>query len=233
MGTGDDLSNYELRYETTIGSSGWNSVSFSVNEYAGQDVRIAIRHYDSPDVYRLFIDRFEVFDVVTASADVSFELDVDAGDTLSFDVSCMTNDPDYCTSNYLMLYDEDGTLLTSVNAYNHCQAYSGDEWVTYTYTFNRSGHYKLTFRQIDYDGDESVLTLLLDNVQLIKGTTGLFGDVNCDGEVTFSDVSALYSYLIGGSPLSEQGLINADVNGDGEVTFADVSALYSYIIGGD
>jgi|GEM_PF-4299548 len=57
------------------------------------------------------------------------------------------------------------------------------------------------------------------------------GDANCDGVVTFADVAALYSHVLGVDDLTARGVLNADMNGDGELTFLDVAALYQYIIG--
>ncbi len=59
----------------------------------------------------------------------------------------------------------------------------------------------------------------------------LWGDANCDGEVSFSDVSAMYFFCAGTADLTEQGQINADVDEDGDVTFADVSVLALYLAG--
>ena len=59
----------------------------------------------------------------------------------------------------------------------------------------------------------------------------VLGDANCDGVVTFADVAALYSHVLGTDELTARGVLNADMNGDGELTFLDVAALYQYIIG--
>lgn len=58
------------------------------------------------------------------------------------------------------------------------------------------------------------------------------GDVNCDGFVDFSDVSALYAYLMNTASLSEQGMLNADINGTGTLTMEDASLLCAMLIGG-
>lgn len=60
--------------------------------------------------------------------------------------------------------------------------------------------------------------------------TGIFGDVNGDGEVTVGDVSAIYNIILG---LSEEYKDRADVNGDGEITVGDVSAIYGIIVGAE
>ena len=54
------------------------------------------------------------------------------------------------------------------------------------------------------------------------------GDVNGDGEVTGSDVTALYNRILFGQ---DTEIFNGDQNGDGEVTGSDVTAVYNIILG--
>ena len=76
--------------------------------------------------------------------------------------------------------------------------------------------------------EDKVVTALYEQ----NAPQGLPGDVDCDGFVTFSDVSLLYLLLIGeNAEVSPQGLINADFNGDGGITFSDVSELYIFLTG--
>ena len=56
----------------------------------------------------------------------------------------------------------------------------------------------------------------------------LKGDVNGDGRVNVSDVSALINMILGITPMNET---LADVNGDGRVNVSDVSALINIILG--
>lgn len=54
-------------------------------------------------------------------------------------------------------------------------------------------------------------------------------DVNQDGEVTGSDVTALYNFILYNDMTYYS---TSDVNGDGEVTASDVTALYNFILFG-
>ncbi len=54
------------------------------------------------------------------------------------------------------------------------------------------------------------------------------GDVNGDGEVTGSDVTALYNHILFGQ---DTEIFNGDQNGDNEVTGSDVTAVYNIILG--
>ena len=58
------------------------------------------------------------------------------------------------------------------------------------------------------------------------------GDVNSDGKINISDVTALISYVLTGSS-SGINLSNADVNGDGTVNISDVTALISRVLNGN
>ncbi len=62
--------------------------------------------------------------------------------------------------------------------------------------------------------------------------TGLIGDADLDGSVTFSDISAIYLHLVGEAELTEQGVINADFMQDGSVDYSDISSLYLFLISG-
>ncbi len=59
-------------------------------------------------------------------------------------------------------------------------------------------------------------------------TPGVSGDVNGDGRVNVSDVSALINMILG---LTTMDNYRADVNGDGRVNVSDVSALINIILG--
>lgn len=54
------------------------------------------------------------------------------------------------------------------------------------------------------------------------------GDVNGDGRVNVSDVTALINMILGLTPMDET---YADVNGDGRVNVSDVTALINIILG--
>ena len=61
-----------------------------------------------------------------------------------------------------------------------------------------------------------------------SATAGV-GDVNADGSVNVSDVTALVNQIIGSGSYSAQA---CDMNGDGEVNVSDVTALVNLIING-
>ena len=62
-----------------------------------------------------------------------------------------------------------------------------------------------------------------------SSATAAVGDVNADGSVNVSDVTALVNQIIGSGTYSAQA---CDVNADGEVNVSDVTALVNLIING-
>ena len=57
--------------------------------------------------------------------------------------------------------------------------------------------------------------------------TSLPGDINSDGEVNVSDVTALINKILGTSDYSDAV---CDINGDGEINVSDVTALINQIL---
>ena len=57
-------------------------------------------------------------------------------------------------------------------------------------------------------------------------------DVNCDGHVSISDVTALIDYLLG-VDVAPFNVTDADINGDGRVTITDVVQLIDYLLNGE
>ena len=77
--------------------------------------------------------------------------------------------------------------------------------------------------------EDTTIVVVLN--EIVVEPEGIPGDVDCNGEVTFADISTLYLFLIGEGTLSEEGFANADVDGNGVVNFADVSVIYTDLIG--
>lgn len=89
--------------------------------------------------------------------------------------------------------------------------------------------YKITDIKISSYEEEPIksATIRLDN--MLKGTrSDITGDVNGDGVVTASDVTALYNFILYND---NTAIVNGDVNGDGEITASDVTGVYNIILG--
>ena len=57
------------------------------------------------------------------------------------------------------------------------------------------------------------------------------GDVNSDGYVNISDVTALIRYVLSGDT-SVVNVTKADTNNDGRINISDVTSLISYVLSG-
>ena len=62
----------------------------------------------------------------------------------------------------------------------------------------------------------------------VEGGSFIPGDVNGDGEVTASDVTALFKYLLNNDTTD---IVNGDQNGDGLITASDVTRIYEILLG--
>ena len=76
----------------------------------------------------------------------------------------------------------------------------------------------------------SALSLML--ASFTAGAENVRGDVDLDGNVSITDVTALIDYLLTGDA-SGISLVNADCNLDGQVNIADVAALIDYLLTGN
>lgn len=88
------------------------------------------------------------------------------------------------------------------------------------------------YRFTGWSGDFSCVTADITVTALYEAVlTANPGDVNCDGSITASDISALFAYVMNAGSLSQQALLNADLNGDGLVDSTDASLLAQTVFG--
>jgi len=110
-------------------------------------------------------------------------------------------------------------VTQSVDMFTNCTSLVGGMGTTY----NSSNPRDKTYAHID--GGTS-------NPGYFTGKSSfLRGDVNGDGQVKISDVTALINYLLSGDA-SAINLDAADCNQNGEIKIADVTALINYLLSG-
>ena len=88
------------------------------------------------------------------------------------------------------------------------------------------------FRIYERGGHKTTATYVDDFTLYYTGEEGgpvTPGDVNCDGEVSISDINAVIDILLGGSADVETQR-RADVNGDGEVSISDINAVIDILL---
>ena len=147
-------------------------------------------------------------------------LDMQAGDTLSFDYRVSSE------SGYDFFTFKSGTTTVIRE--------SGEKaWRNYVFTAANDGSYTFEWAfEKDYSVAGGSDCVWVDNIDFSgDNVIALLGDADCNGVVNFGDISAIYLYLIIGGAMPEQGILNADFDGNGIVNFGDVSLLYMYIMG--
>ena len=90
--------------------------------------------------------------------------------------------------------------------------------------------YSYKVKALYTDGTESPWSNT-QQVTLLSGPAYETGDVNHDGTVAISDVTALIDYLLGGE--GEFYTDTADVNGDGNISIEDVTTLIDLLLSGN
>ncbi len=65
-------------------------------------------------------------------------------------------------------------------------------------------------------------------INYTKASTAVPGDVNGDGSVTSSDITALYNYLLNSD---NSAIVNGDQDGDNTITSSDITAVYNILLG--
>ncbi len=63
-----------------------------------------------------------------------------------------------------------------------------------------------------------------------SSNSNVAGDINCDGVVSATDVSAMMQSMVGKKSFSTQGKKNADLNGDGKISIVDLIKLKNLIL---
>ena len=76
----------------------------------------------------------------------------------------------------------------------------------------------------------SIIAMLTMCVAAMAQKPATKGDVDCDGFVTTTDVTAIYNYFLTGDMTYYS---TCDVDGDGSITSADITMVYNIILGGD
>ena len=109
---------------------------------------------------------------------------------------------------------------------------SGIDADHYTVKALAGGIYEYYVKAIYVDGTQSDWS----NIEYVRltgsGDEPLIGDVNGDGEVSITDVTALIDYLLS-STAAQLDMDTADVNHDGEITIGDVTALIDLLLSGN
>ncbi len=135
---------------------------------------------------------------------------------------------------------EDPLLFVAVG-FGASRLLPGDSGLYCRMFYNVSGPGTLTFRTaVHSSAGPTTMYSIVDPVSInwpAEGEVGSFeitevppqrGNVNCDGQITVSDVIYIINYLFKGGP-TPNPLENGDVNCDGKVNVTDVVYLINYL----
>ena len=152
--------------------------------------------------------------------DCSNLINLDLSSFNTSNVTDMSNMFSYCQS-LRTIYVGSGwstaAVATSNNMFNNCASLVGGKGTAYSSTNPKDK----TYAHIDGGPSNPGYFTAKQDFQR--------GDVNGDGNVTISDVTALIDLLLGGGTINNPA---ADCNGDSNVTISDVTALIDYLLGG-
>lgn len=127
-------------------------------------------------------------------------------------------------------WDNNWTTFNSTYRYGPTATTTITTGVQYT-TAKRNNNYSYYFIG---DGSDYLFTFdaanLTFKIEVVEGqSTGLLGDVNDDGVLTVSDVTALISCILSGNTAG-LNMANADVNQDTIISIGDVTKLISLVL---
>ena len=92
------------------------------------------------------------------------------------------------------------------------------------------GPYPIIYRGRDYENDQHADMGFRIALTYKGNVVHVFGDVDCDGYVTSSDITALYNYLLYGDTTYLETL---DVNSSGSINAADITEIYNILLNGN
>ena len=158
--------------------------------------------------------------VASSSSSVYLELDLLAGDELTFRyrVSSESNyDKFYFYVNNASQFTESGNV----------------SWRNYTYTVPSNGHYSFEWRYTkDYSVNSGDDAAYLDDVELTaQQPQYLLGDVDGSSEVNMTDALLAMRYAMHIIDLDETALLAGDVDMSGDVTMTDALLIMRYSMG--
>ena len=175
------------------------------------------------DLTSLDLSRFNTSKVTNMSRMFTSCTSLNSLDLSSFNTSQVTNMYRMFANNVHLQtiyvssgWSTDGVTVSSEDMFYGCTNLVGGQGTTYD-----TGHVDATYAHID--GGFRNPGYFTEKPAFIRG------DVNGDGSVNISDVTALIDLLLGGGTINNPA---ADCNNDTNVTISDVTALIDYLLSG-
>ena len=154
-----------------ITDTDWHNIGISLSHYAGQTIRVAIRHKaTSADSLGVIVDLLNLDAPMGYYSTFSFEATVNQGDSICFDAMAVLNDPEGdLENNCLLSIYEDGTNVFNADLFSLWNLYGGD-WHNYGFLAASSGKHVYKF---------------ILNIDPETGADGYFAIDNVDVQSTY------------------------------------------------
>lgn len=163
-----DIERAVLLDEMTTDRDGWDSVSYSLSNYNGMDIRIAFRHYTPTGANGLIIDGLYLHASRPEYSEFTFDAQINEGDHIEFDVKVDTYGNTELTNPILLTVFEDGAAIyhhDSASMYNEF----GDDWGRlYIYNLTPGEHtYRFLFSVFNTEETFDSL-ILVDEFEIVR-----------------------------------------------------------------
>ena len=223
-----DVSHFNTANVTNIanmfgGCSGLTSLDVS-NFNTANVISMAVTFQDCSALTSLDVSNFNTANVIYMSSLFSGCSSLTSLDLSSFSTANVTSmlSMFYDCTNLATIYAGSGWTTAAVTGssymFTDCVKLVGGKGTTYN-----ANHVDATYAHID-GGPSNPGYFTAKNA-------GLRGDVNGDGSVNISDVTALIDYLLS-SNAAGVNLTSADCNQDSSINISDVTALIDYLLSG-
>ena len=214
---------------TDVASGEWERIVLNLAEFAGEEVRIAFRHHDVTDMFRLGIDLVEVIDVdlgdepdpgpgpgpdpdpvpVTGVVLDKTEASLEVGGTLQLTATVA---PEDATNKELVWTTSDAAVATVSETGLVTAVAAGTATITVT----------------TVDGEfTATCTITVTEAE----PEYILGDVNGDGVVNTGDAVMILRHVAEIIELAPEQLLAADANGDDVVNTGDAVAILRFVAG--
>jgi alpha-amylase len=80
------------------------------------------------------------------------------------------------------------------------------------------------------DAPTTVTTAPITTDPIATAEIAVYGDANCDGQITISDVTAIQKHLAGQISLTTEGYMRAQVRASGNLTIKDATCIQKYVL---
>ena len=203
----DNLATLTPYIPKTTANYAWTEYEVDFAGYEGQEVFLAIRHFDCNDIWRLSIDQVEFWAEPEVEPPAEYQLMI-----------------------YYLRYSEVLEDWVAVQTAYTATVTEGDAYDVTALIPGEIDGYVLD--HVDGDLTGTVAGNITISAYYVEPETPtvLLGDVDCDGFVTMADVTLLSMYLNGENPeITEQGMLNANANEDDGVDIRDIAAIYAII----